>query len=508
MKISTLFLTIVIFLFMCLPIHAQFKILAEGTSFEEPEHGTSKIVQLKNGNTFFLTVTEKAGIDYRIYDSNHKEIVASSVVPAYEVLKNWEVKSVFEVQNDVVLFISTREKTGLILYRLIFDASTGKLKEEKAILSVVKGGGAFVLVPNVFAVKQAPLGDSYAISVYDFYGDEKDKRIEIVQYGNDHKETNRTYLVTSDEDEFKWFVYMDMQVLDGDKVNVVLYNGKEKYFYNLKVGRIVMASIEGKAGKVTYSNIDVPEVERLFGSILTYYNANTKKMYLLISKLLKKSNGAWGYFLVNYSTLTNLSETKLVHNFDEKINNLYKERYSLKDNYWAPFKSFTVKDDGYYSILYEEEFCNTLYSGSKSYSNCFSGKIMEMSYDPSGKVLSGYIVPKLYTTNSYSQYKTALYLDAGKDKYILINDTERNNNVEKNNFVTIEGVSECDAFLYKLTGSELVPKREMLFGPNENGHNLASFGVSDFNGNTLVTLKLNKKNAKDKAVNLIWLEPQ
>lgn len=517
MKISTYSLIAIVFAFTCLPVHAQFKLLAEGNSFEEPEQGTSKIIQLKNGNTFFLTVTEKAGIDYRIYNSNHKEIVASNIVPAYEVLKNWDVKNVFEVKNDVVLFISTREKKGLVLYRLIFDGSTGKLEEEKAIHSVVTGGGAFLMVPNVFGVKKDPVADNYAISVYDFYGDEKDKRIEIIQYGNDHKETNRNYLVTADEGEFKWFVYMDMQVLDADKVNVVLYNGKEKYYSDLRVGRIVMASVDSKAGKVTYTNMDVPEVERIFGSVITYYNANTKKMYLLITKLLKKSKNSWGYFFVNYNTLTNLSEAKLLNNFDEKINAQYKERYALKSNYWAPFKAFTVKDDGSYSILYEEEFCVTSKGNPaasstsfdfKDITNCFSGKIMEMNYAPDGKVLSGYIIPKLYSINSYSQYKTPLYIDAGKNKYLLINDTERNNNVEKNSFVTITGVSDCDAFLYKLSGNELVPKRDVLFGSNENGHNLASLGVSDFRRNVLVTLKLNKKNSKNKAVSLIWLQPQ
>lgn len=101
-------------------------------------------------------------------------------------------------------------------------------------------------------------------------------------------------------------------------------------------------------------------------------------------------------------------------------------------------------------------------------------------------------------------------MDMGKNKYIAINDTERNNEVKRDKFVTIIGVSDLDAYLYKLTGDELVPKRDILFGSNEDGHNLASFSVSDYNtaSNTLVTLKLNKKSPGNKAVSLVWMQPQ
>jgi hypothetical protein len=133
-----------------------------------------------------------------------------------------------------------------------------------------------------------------------------------------------------------------------------------------------------------------------------------------------------------------------------------------------------------------------------------------MSYAPDGKVLSGYIVPKLYNTNIYSYFKSPLYLEVGKDKYVGINDSERNNEVKKNKFVTILGLGDCDAFLYKLDGSALVPERSMLFGSNKDGHNLAAFIVSDYNEstNTLVVLKLNRKLPKNKAVSLVWMQPQ
>ena len=44
-----------------LPTYAQFKLVAQGPKFEEPEEGFAKILQLKNGNTFIFILLQKMG---------------------------------------------------------------------------------------------------------------------------------------------------------------------------------------------------------------------------------------------------------------------------------------------------------------------------------------------------------------------------------------------------------------------------------------------------------------
>lgn len=267
-----------------------------------------------------------------------------------------------------------------------------------------------------------------------------------------------------------------------------------------------MASIDKKLGKVTYTNIELPEIKK-FAACISRYNPKTKKMYLLLRELNEKDRNNYNNFLIKIDTETNRTETKLVIDSDEKLNEKYKQQFSIKSDYVAMFKSFTVNDDESYTIIYEEEFSQS--SASSRYTDFFTGKIMLMNYNPKGEVISGYIVPKLFSTNTFSNYKSFLYIDAGKNKYIAINDSERNNEVKKDKFVLIQGVSESDAFLYKMSGDALVPKRALMFEPGETGHNLASFRVSDYNAatNTLVTLKLNKKSPSNKAVSLVWIQP-
>jgi hypothetical protein len=232
-------------------------------------------------------------------------------------------------------------------------------------------------------------------------------------------------------------------------------------------------------------------------------------------ELDEKDRGNYDHYLVKINTETNAMETKLVTDVDEKLNARYKERFSVKKDYVAMYRSLLVKEDGSYSIIYEERYSEstpaTGFGMNKQGTTIFySGKIMIMDYNSKDEVVSGYVVPKLYNENNYSQYKAPLYIDNGKNRYIAINDTERNNDVKKDKYVAIVGVSDCDAFLYNLNGDDIVPKRTSFFSVGDAGRNLASFKISDYDPatNTLVTLKLNKKSPANKAVSVVWMQLQ
>jgi hypothetical protein len=267
-----------------------------------------------------------------------------------------------------------------------------------------------------------------------------------------------------------------------------------------------MASLDRKKSNVTYTPVDLPEGIK-FSKIKTQYIEKTKKIYLLLLELNEKDRNNYNNYLVKINCETNAMETKLVVDEDEKLNSKYKEKFSLKKDFIAMFSSFLVNMDESYTVIYEEQYS---ISGGSYGSTYYAGKIMVMNYNNKGEVTSGYIVPKLYNLDRYSQYKSFLYLDCGKNKFMAINDTERNNEVKKDKFVIINGVSECDAFIYNLSGDEIVPKREYLFGTGDSGHNLTPFKISDYDPatNTLITLKLNKKSPTNKAVSVVWMQLQ
>ena len=108
MKTVTAVLLVVLLFMGYLPTNAQFKLIAEGPKFEEPEDGFAKILQLKNGNTFYIHITAKDGINVRVYDASHKEKAVKTISPAYEslIIDNRDaVRGIFEMNNDVLVFI-------------------------------------------------------------------------------------------------------------------------------------------------------------------------------------------------------------------------------------------------------------------------------------------------------------------------------------------------------------------------------------------------------------------
>ena len=509
MKIIIALLIFALSFIAYLPTWAQFKQIAESATFADPKDGSLAIVQMKSGNTFYLHLTSKEGIDLRIYDATHKEKVSAIVIPSFGKLRAGTIDAFFEVKNDIVLFVSEYEDNAPKLYRLIFDGNTGKLKEDKLLVEPKRRSGLLApSVMDVFNIKKNAAGENYVVEVFHIYEDDRNKRIEIIQYGDDNNETNRNFLTTGNDDDYKFFVYIDMCVIDENKVNIILYNRKDKFFNTTIKEKMVMACIDKKSNKINYINIDLPEGIK-FSNCITQYNAKTKKIYLILRELNKRDRNNYDNYLVKINTETNRMETKLLIDSDEKLDEEYKKTFSLKRNYLGMLHSFLVNEDDSYTVIYEEKFSRTTQVGSYTYGDEYTGKIMILNYNNNGEVLSGYVVPKLYNVNSTGLYKSFLYINAGKNKYIAINDTERNNEVKKDKFVEVNEVNKCDAFLYPLRGNELVPKRDYIFGSGETGNNIASFRVSDYNKitNTLVTLKLNKKTPTDNAATLVWMQP-
>lgn len=122
MKIRTVVLSVAICM-LCQVTNAQFKQLAEGPKFEEPETGFVKIVQMKNGNTVYFHLTPKDGISLRVYDATHAEKAAVTYNPTFERVKMpkrdgpfWpgenseNIKGIFGINNDLVVFISEEDR--------------------------------------------------------------------------------------------------------------------------------------------------------------------------------------------------------------------------------------------------------------------------------------------------------------------------------------------------------------------------------------------------------------
>ncbi len=265
--------------------HAQFKTVAQGPVFDEPERGFARIIQMKNGGTMFFHISIKEGIDVQIYDAKHKQKVNKHIIPKYGKLRMGSVDGIFEVNGDATLLISEIDGRAPVLYRLIVDGATGNVKQEETLAElnrITTGAGyamAFGGVPMPdFYVRKDPNSDNYALAMFNSFESDRNKRIEVVHYGADHKEITRAFY-SSPDNKYKYMEYIDMAVMGSDNV-CVLARGFNTRASGGKESELVLATLSKGKTSVTLTELGFSEdLKRKNG--ITRFNPVTKKVLLL-----------------------------------------------------------------------------------------------------------------------------------------------------------------------------------------------------------------------------------
>ena len=378
-----------------------------------------------------------------------------------------------------------------------------------------------------FCVRKDPYSDNYAVADFDFRERDKTKRVEIIHFGSDHNEISRKFCVTPEEEKAR-SIFVDMVVM-----------GNEKVFAFLTIPRPdnklinVMATLEKGIASIELTELTV--MGRAFISWgIPKYNPVTKKILLLAITSGDKS-GEYLSSLYAIDPLSKIIERIGVLGFSEKLHAAYNESFDSKKGYRGMPQDLIMNDDGNFTVLHEE----VMYIRKDNGSGTQLGQIAVSNYDKNGSLVSDYFVHKsnwVYITDlgplyisdretgaqqlfKGNQYKSFAFINGIKNKYIVFNDTERNNDIKDEKFMRVDGglergkivmvqgiTGDCDAFMYKLTGNDIIPKREYAFGNREQGHTLSVFTVADYNKktNTYVTLMLDKASRKDKMVKLVW----
>lgn len=517
-------ISLVLLLFTCLFANAQFKQIAASPSFKEPEKGMTKLVLMKDGSVIFFTITPKDGIDVRIYQSDHKESVVTTINPAYKTLKVPGLEGSFEINGDLVLLISEIQDKTPVLYRLIIDGKTAKLNKEEKIAELLKlhMGMGFAMafgeaeMPDFYASKD-PESDNYAVALFNSFESDRSKRIEIVLYGSDHTELSRAYYA-SPQEKYKYLQFISMAVIGSEKVSV-LVNG---YNSGGKDREVILATLKKGASAVSFNELNFPQDSVLENGIVRY-NPYTEKL-VVVAKIHELKNSKEAYLYVAFVDPDKGKTEKLFRSgLSEEVNQRAAKIFGKKYKYWGVPVNLYINKDGGFSVAYEEMAVVTVYysRGVSSHVETFS--IAVVTYDKLGKTSSSYLIPKNFMFDNAgsisfgggfgNEYKRFAYINGTDKSYILINDTRRNIEKLENDKdpVQIQGVSDCDAFYFPLTGNDPIPSRKYLFGESDDKkeRNLAPLGVSayDKENDIFILLRLNKEG-KEKSVNLLWLKPQ
>jgi hypothetical protein len=505
-------------------LKAQFKIIAESPQFEEPGDGSTRLAQLRNGNTVFISVSYKGGIDLHIYDSKHKEKLSRNVDHGLGKLKDTYLSGIVLQNDNFVFFFSERNKSRLDLHRLIVEAKTGNLKKTE-ILSTINTASKFERedgLKNGFTIEQDVNSDCYAIVKY-HTPDKKNQEIELVHYGPDNKEINKTSW-SPKSNVFNSFVNIDVLVFGAEKIDFIYavqnYNSKAHGGSQLYNGRLSKGS-----DKIEIDKIPFLENLRELGGFARYHSATGKVLLTVVGKEKISSDGYDGGIAI-YDPETFRVEKKISlesTSSDTKA----KELFGRKNGFAGLPQNLFLHRDGGFAVAFQE----LITQSSEKYTNTVLEDVVVKVFDKEGNETSQNYLPMeqfLYPgdvlqtfyhahrqfgqqrMNAGNQFKSFNYLNINGKPYLFANDVEKNEQlIRKGRVQRVLGIGDCDAFYFPLGGKDLIPVRNNLFEEGRRGHHsFAMFqGMSyDEATNTIAMIKMDRDNGR-KESKIVWVTP-
>lgn len=514
-KTVLIILSLICFIFS----NAQFKVIGESQPFEEPKFGYAKLVQLKNGNTFFLRFTEKDGIYVRPYDAKHKEGAEVHIEPLYKKLTETAIQSVFEVGGDIVVFARNYGKGPYMLYRMIIDGESGKLKEDKVLFTIEKLSGKDnktlydgASLPGYIVTKDRH-SENYAIVLLNSFTADKNQRLEVYHYGANHNVINHGYCKL--EDDYKFVNLAGLEVIGKEAVCVMVrgFNKELDGTAGSETSLVTLTSNTAKAVK-----LDVCKNATSVKGILKY-NPVTKKIVTVVSvQGSQKDKGYTPYVCYMDPTLNKVEGLAVINPTaaSAKSADLFKD----KKGFTGLPQNICINHNGSFAIVneeipYEDRLGNVIVSMFTGIGTEIGSYLIPMSHFLSGQYGQGFcldggdLAPQHIDLGNH--FRSSVYIMSPTETYILFNDLKGNEErvSQGKRPEVVSTVADCDAYVYSIEGKDIMPARKYLFSePAKSVHNLAAFTISDYDreSNTLVTLKLNM-DEKHKTVNLVWLQP-
>ena len=505
--------------------NAQFFQYAEGPVFPDPGPGFAKILQMKDGSTMFIHISFTKGLDVQAYGLQYKEKTETIILPAYGTLHSGNVEGIFEINGDAVVMISDAADNETVLYRLIIDGKTAKLKEEKQIASVKKITGTSL--PKL-AVRKDPNSENYAVATFNSFESDTSKRIVISLYGNDNKEISSSFY-SSKTEKYKYLQYIDMVVLGSDKVAMLLYGYNIKSS-NEKTGELIFATLDKATKSVIINELDLSN-DLLPENGITRYDPQTKRILLLMTAKLKSESDKVNAYMAIVDPVTRKLLTSNIIGPGEKVNAKYAEISGKKTGYAGMPQSLLLNNDGSYTIVYEE-----METGKENDTarHTILRNTVVATYNTEAAILTSYLIPlDHYLSNTSippfyqsardaagqqfsgnNQFKSSTYISDGHTSFVVFNDNNGNAETAMSGKVDkFDEVKDADGFYCSLAGNEIIPGRGYVFGKpvpvsGQVQHKAGLFTVYDYDraNNIFIVLKQDK-DSLHPGVKLVWLQP-
>lgn len=399
-------------------------------AFKQPEDGASRLLLMKNGNTMFFHFTEEQGISVNVYDpQHHTKGVVNNPIRSWETREMYraDLKALFEVDGNAVIFLEQMIKKHPTLYRLIIDGKTGKLLREDELAKNNRlgvGDGQRVYYGrqgNVqFVVKKDPASDYYAVAISNTLPEGSKDHIEVVHFAPDHKEINRAFFEPQG-DTYQYLVGPDIYVNRDEFVFISGYAFNVKRLRAINDSRIFIGKLQ--KGTRTFESKALDYTRDYDNSILVLkYRKEDKLVYMLNTFYVEKDDNRGimskdydvtcalemnvldpaalevkNHYLIKHPKLSAYVEQ---HNKDKK-----KKKGKENQEYSGVIQDFRLNSDSTITYLFED-MNNDIYTyttppsaGYSSFSerSVYSttlGDIGIMNADLDGKELRSYAVNK------------------------------------------------------------------------------------------------------------------
>ncbi len=535
--------------------------------FDEPEYGWNKLLQLKNGNTFFFHSTKKDGIEVTVYNKQRKQIASRTLESnLWDVrkMKQSKIVGLYEINGEPVIFVMQADGREPTLYRIRINPNTGSKVNETVMGSLPKvsvfAGYAVVFgnvdIPDII-VEKDPNSDCYAVIYFDGFSHETNQRIKVVHYDGNHKVLN-TAFYDSPDGKYKYLRYIG-SVVDGNKRVYIAsygYNGKADEDTDPSV---IVSRIKVGETKFSHSLIKVSNDFNDTKSVMLY-NHNTNQLQLMtvtFNKTALAGQAVWGsanfdYYhkrevacvtLLNYLDPETLALISVKPVIGMKVDAYGKQNIDKDYEFDGVPQNMVMNKDNTTTILMEDLAHITQHSGG-SYAGGHQGMghtsiktelgpagICELS--DGGDEINGFAInkkqmasgtlpmlymagrskglfaypPSISNKSNNNEFLSYDYIYSDKGHYVIFNDlpanAEKDEDDEKRKAVTY--VSKTNTMCYKLNNPKM--DKFYLFGePADNSSTFCFIESSDYNKelNTYATMII-ERDGKDKQAKIAWI---
>ncbi|MGX5817416.1 hypothetical protein ACWKWU_04425 [Chitinophaga lutea] len=497
---------------------ARIRTIAEGPVFAEPDNGTARFVQLKNGYTLFTHFSPKQGLQVQLYDSAHRKL--DSTLAGYP---GTSLDAVFESQGHATVLISDRGAKRPLLMRLTVSAWTGKLLREDtvAFLDKVNLRKKRLESGSDFLVIKDPYSGNYAVWMYRNSELPEDEGYEVVHFAADHREISRARFASSSPD--RRFRYWDMAVI-GDRMLCVL-GTEQNALGEMASTEMKLATLDSGNIFFRFKSLDFPKGVPVQGGFVKYHPALDQLILLQAGQREDRKTGTWLSTVRLDSMLISSAREVVPH----KVNQKSQEVFGPKSDYEGVAQNVIIKPDGGYSLVFEElDNLTRMENSHPVVVSTILANLAVVDYDAEGRERGSWMIPKrqmnaglimkafyqksrenaLERLNWQDQYKFFTYIPGPQRDYIFLNDLADNlARLDKGKLPLMRDARDGFGAYYTLEGKDIIPARDAVFPAQEQKkQSIGLFSIADYDAERRRMVTLKRTPEGRSGVQLVWLD--